>query len=162
MSTITVTTVRPDTATVATIRETVVSTVHSPIVVSTGLATGPAGARGGSYTAIAAHTVSGHRIVTDVGDGTIQYADNLTPAHAWAPLGMTTGAAIAGDPVTFLRAGTITEPSWTLTPLNPVFLGANGTFTQTPPVAPAFSRVLGTATTSTSIWIHPSSPLQLT
>ncbi|MFN0028416.1 MAG: hypothetical protein ACKV2O_14740 [Acidimicrobiales bacterium] len=118
---------------------------------------GPAGAS--TFTAMAAVTVSGHRCVAWRADGQVEYASNTTPAHAWAAVGITTGAAIAGDLATVHGFGRLDEGSWSWTPLTLIYLGVGGLLTQTPPVAPAFVRVLGHAITPTSMWVSPRQPI---
>lgn len=122
---------------------------------------GAAGAPGGSVVLVADGAISGHRVVAEQGDGTAAYADNTNSPDRWSPLGVTTGAAVDGDDVTVVRVGAIDEPSWSWTPLDPVYLGAAGALTQTPPTAPAFLRVVGVATSSTSMWVDVQPPLQL-
>jgi hypothetical protein len=165
MSTITVTTVRSELPSVTTVRSTVVSTVRSPVIVSTGVATGPAGPAGASgstdVTRTAGVVISGHRAVTEDGTGLLRYADNTTAADAWGPVGVSTNAAVIGDPVVVVRSGELTEPSWTWTPLGRIWLGVAGALTQTMPTAPAFLRVIGIATSATSMWVDPSIPVQL-
>lgn len=103
-------------------------------------------------TAIAAVALSGHRAVTPRPDGTLEYASNAVAAHLHAPLWITQGAVTAGQPATVLAYGALTESSWAWTPGTPLFLGADGLLTQTPPVAPGalFSAQVGTATGATS------------
>jgi hypothetical protein len=68
-------------------------------------------------------------------NGQLNYASNDNVAHLAAPLWITTGAASPGSPVDVLITGLMVEPSWSWTP-GPVYLGANGQLTQTPPAAP--------------------------
>jgi len=114
-------------------------------------------------TAIAATALSGHRAVTPLPDGTLEYASNAVAAHLHAPLWITRGAVIAGDLVTVLAYGALTESSWAWTPGVPLFLGTNGLLTQTSPVAPAalFSAQVGTATGPTSAFVDRQSSISL-
>jgi len=115
----------------------VVDTVREISIVTVGEVgpPGPAGA-GGAGTALtktAGTALSGHRaVVLDV-SGEAIYADNTVLAHRDKVLGLTSGAASAGADVTIVSYGEITEPSWTWTLDEPVFLGANGLLTQTAP-----------------------------
>jgi hypothetical protein len=89
------------------------------------------------------------------------YADNTVLSKVNSVLGVTTGAAINGANIQFVRQGTITEPSWSFTPDGLVFLGANGLLTQVPPAAPAFLVVIGCALTATSLRVNIQPPLIL-
>lgn len=132
--------------------------VHAPGI------QGPAGPSSGAdgivqQVVTAATNLSGHRVVTPLPDGTVTYADNLTAGHITAPLWVTTGAALAGAQVAVVTYGPLVEPSWAWTP-GPLYLGANGALTQTPPVTPGalFLAQIGTATTGTAVFVdrYPS------
>lgn len=127
---------------------------------------GQQGAQGVSAGAIqrtAPFAMSGHRIVAEVG-GQLVYASAATPAHAGQILGMTMNAADPGAFVEIRQDGDVTEPSWSFTPDRPVYLGANGQLTQTPPTAPdfAFLQVIGFATAANRIFLNPTPPIYLT
>jgi hypothetical protein len=111
---------------------------------------------------IAAATLSGHRVVTPQPDGTLNYASNDNLSHVQAPLWITTGATDVGGTVDALMLGQMTEGSWTWSQ-GPVYLGANGLLTQTPPVSPAvFLAQVGTATTATSLFVDRGPSIKLT
>lgn len=114
-------------------------------------------------TGIAAEALSGHRVVTPKPDGTLDYASNDNIAHVQAPLWVTTGAAAAGAQAIALMLGTIVEPTWAWTP-GPVYLGANGVLTQTPPTAPGavFLASVGTATAATSLYVDRGPSIKIT
>lgn len=113
--------------------------------------------------AVAGQALSGHRIVTPRPDGLLAYASNLDLDHLHAPLWLTLGAALLGAPVDVLTYGLITESSWSWTP-GPLFLGAGGFITQTPPTSPGalFIVQIGTATGPTSAWVDRRSSIRLT
>lgn len=123
-------------------------------------AAGPPGVDGadgqsGVEVFIAGAALSGHRAITVDIDGTAIYADNGTTGHATSPLGVSTAAAVQGDPIEVSIAGLIAEGSWNWTPQRPVFVGAAGALTQTPPSAPRFARIVGWATTPTTLFVDP-------
>lgn len=103
-----------------------------------------------TYTADGA--LSGHRVVRASGAGAVAYADSANVAHATTVLGITTGAAADGDPVTIQAGGPISEPSWAWTPDQPVYCGGNGQLTQVAPVA-GFVLVVGVAVSATEIFV---------
>lgn len=126
---------------------------------------GPAGPPGGGgssviVTGTAGVALSGHRAVVRQPDGSFVYADNTNPAHLALPIGITNGAAAAGDPVQVVMVGELTEPSWSWTP-GPVFLGAGGALTQTVPSA-GFLAQLAAATAATAIYVDRSPSVALT
>jgi hypothetical protein len=85
-----------------------------------------------TVTLPAAHDLSGHRAVVATATGAA-YAQPDTPEHQDAVLGITTGAALAGQTATIQAAGEMTEPSWSWTPGLPIFVGPGGLLTQAPP-----------------------------
>ena len=100
---------------------------------------------------LVAHTgVSGHRAVMATPLG----AAHADPANAGAVVGISKNAAAAGDLVGIATQGTLTEPTWTWTPGQPVFFIADGLLTQTVPTTVAVMPI-GTALTPTSIFINP-------
>ncbi len=124
-------------------------------------AAGPIGPAGGSaMTVTAGAALGGHRIVYLDAAEKAQYASNQTASHALITLGMTLGAAVLDDPVAVQRTGEITEPSWSWTLEQPVYLGTNGQLTQTPPASPAlFQRVVGFPTATTKLFLALREPV---
>lgn len=118
--------------------------------------TPPSTGGGDTLTGLSAVALGGHRIVNGpLGD--LSYAGPSGPLGL--VLGMTTGAASAGDPVTVQTAGDIDEPSWNWTP-GPVFLDANGTMTQTAPES-GFLQQIGVASAPTKILIRIGPAIKL-
>ncbi len=101
-------------------------------------------------TALAAEDLSGHRIVTPRTTGSVKYASASDGEIIHAPLWLTLGAALAGDPVELLLFGPTVESSWLWVP-GPVFLGDDGLLTQLPPTSASavFLAQVGTATAAT-------------
>jgi len=111
-----------------------------------------------SYTAGA--PLSGHRAVVMQDDGTINYADNTNPSHAFRVIGITTGAIasdVAGDVRIF---GRITEPSWSWAIGDPVYLSTAGMLTQTPPAA-GFLLKIGCPEASDTLLVKIGEPIIL-
>ncbi len=121
---------------------------------------GPAG--GASIIATAATPIGGDRFVFLDAAGAPQYADARTPAHAHSVVGMTLGAADAGQPVSIIRSGEVQEPAWAWEAGAPVFLGANGVPTQAPLPDAAFCLVVGFATAPTRLFVSINPPIVLT
>jgi hypothetical protein len=123
---------------------------------------GPAGAAGGSLIKTAgAPAVSGHRVVVSSGPDDVVHADTTVLAHASAVLGVTEGSASAGSPVTVRTAGEIIEGTWAWTPGLPLFCGAGGVLTQTPPNSGAWVRIVGHAESATKIMVALREPIAL-
>ncbi|MEM9968501.1 MAG: hypothetical protein AAF755_10405 [Pseudomonadota bacterium] len=95
---------------------------------------GPPGPAGNAKTVVAAEPLGGHRAVTV--DGYL--ADQLTLARL---AGITKAAGALGALVEYQRDGFMSEPSWNWTPNQPIFVGAFGVLTQTPPVTGSVRRV---------------------
>lgn len=92
---------------------------------------GPAGTA--TLSCVAGAILSGNRMVTYDALSTVVYASSAD-ASAHAVLGMTLGAALAGAAVSVQTYGKIVEPSWSWTPLEPVYLSTDGTLSQTAPI----------------------------
>lgn len=144
----------PDQRTAATVdRRPAVVGVSSPGV------QGRAGQDGGTTEArIAATDLGGHRIVRSTSGTAVGYADCTNAAHGDDTLGMTIGAALAGDAVQVQARGPVSFNGWAWTPGEPVFLGASGQPTQAPP-AGAFEQVIGYAEDATTIHLRIAQPI---
>jgi hypothetical protein len=82
------------------------------------------------------------------------YADSSNPAHADALLGLTIGAALAGDQATVLVAGEVVEPSWSWMPGLPLYVTASGLLSHTPP-STGWVQMVALAITATRILLSP-------
>lgn len=123
---------------------------------------GPPGPAGGDvFVRQADGALGGHRVVRSTGQGAAGYADAQVAEHGDDVLGITLGAAAAGDEVLIQGSGEIVEPSWALQPQEPIFLGAHGALTQVPPAvdSAAFLLVLGFATSATSMQVRIETPI---
>lgn len=69
--------------------------------------------------------------------------------------GVTRMATIAGDPINVVRSGLLTEGAWTWIPDRPIFIGPNGTLTQTQPTAGNPVRRIGWAISATELNLDP-------
>lgn len=113
---------------------------------------------------ISAVNLSGHRAVLYYPNGSVGYATNTDPTHGLRVLGITTGAALQGDPVEVKLLDHLTEPSWNWDVSKPIYLGADGVLTQMQPTAPeaSFILVVGAPTSPTSMFINVGIPITLT
>lgn len=113
---------------------------------------GPAGPAGGSIPQFTAgENLSGHRAIR-LHNGLAYYCDSTTLAHAGTAIGVSTGAALAGDPVNVQTIGIVAEPSWTWSD-GPVYVGPNGSLSQT--ISGVFVQQIGVAGNSTELNIAP-------
>lgn len=120
---------------------------------------GPVGPAGGDVIVLpAVSDLGGHRVVRSI-VGFVGYADAYDADHGDDVLGVTLGAAVTGEDVQVQVAGVITEPSWAFTPGEPVFAGADGIPTQSPPTDAAFLLVIGFAVTASSMRVRIESPI---
>ena len=126
--------------------------------------TGPKGDPGqsgaGYLTYIADGALGGQRVVRATTAGKVGYVDPSDPTQAHAAIGLTMGAAADGAPINVQFSGEMTEPSWSWTANQPIFVGTNGIPTQTPP-ATGFQGPIGVATSATSMVIQIKSPIVL-
>lgn len=119
---------------------------------------GPAG--GSAITVTAGAALSGHRVVYLDASYKAQYASNQTASHALIALGLTLGAAALDETMSVQRSGEVTEPSWSWTLEQPVYLGDNGLLTQTAPTNPAlFQRIVGFPTAATKLFLALREPV---
>lgn len=95
--------------------------------------------------------LSALRAVTTDGSGNAVYASNDTLSNA-VVVGITETAANAGGAVSVRTAGVVEDSSWTWTK-GPVFLGINGTLTQSAPTAGAIVVQIGRAITATKLQV---------
>ncbi|MGA6208064.1 hypothetical protein ACPESR_25255 [Nocardia testacea] len=120
---------------------------------------GPGGERV-VLTGEAAVPLGGHRAVYRRPDGLIDYASATDPGHMAVPIWITTGAAAAGDTVTMVAVGGITEGSWSWAP-GPIFLGAGGALVQALPPGALFLAVIAAASTATTVWVDRQPSIDL-
>lgn len=124
---------------------------------------GPQGLEGGaSEQRTASEDLGGHRIVRSTGNDTVGYASSANAAHGDDTQGMTTGAAASGASVDVQRIGSVVFSGWNWTQGEPVYLGAAGVPTQTPPSpenGDAFSQVIGHAEAPTVIFLSIETPI---
>lgn len=111
---------------------------------------GPAGAPAEIFAnRIAAASVSGHRVMAGLADGTVDYCGSNHLQRV--PIGVSLNAAAGGGIVRVQSAGEIVEPGWNWSMDRPVFAGVDGVLTQAAP--------------DTGLLIlvgHPSAPTRLT
>lgn len=115
---------------------------------------------GGGVNRTAAVNLSGHRVVVPNNFGQVIYADPTNPDHTNRPKWFTTGAWTAGDTATLTADGLVSEGSWSWTPGTPIYLGAGGLLTQTPPSS-GFLQVVAEVVSSTTIDFNPHPPIVL-
>jgi len=100
----------------------------------------------------AAASLGGQRVVRVTTGGEVNYADSATTGHAKSVLGITAGAASSGASVRVLTYGTLVDPSFSFTPLAPIYVGSSGTLTQTAPTS-GFVQQVAVAVTATTIFV---------
>lgn len=117
---------------------------------------GPPGRQGdpGDTTIVrtAGEPIGGHRAVRVDAVGLAWLADK-DDADPDASIGVSTGAASIGAPVTIQMSAEISESGWSWA-AGAVWLGTGGQLTQSPPTTGALVRI-GTATRATSLKIEP-------
>jgi hypothetical protein len=124
--------------------------------VETSLSTSPAGYA--SY--VAAHNLSGHKIVATNEFGLIYYADNTDMTCANSVVGMTSGAIMEGETGPVRTHGSLDHEGWSWIPQMPIFVVGEGGISQIPPIE-GFSLCVGFAMSETRVFINISLPIIL-
>jgi hypothetical protein len=94
--------------------------------------------------------------------GYVSLVDTALVATAEGVVGVASPSANPGQSVTVTKnGGTLTVPSAAFTPFAPVFAGAAGSLTQTPP-ASGFVLVVGYAVSATSLFVSIGEPVFFT
>lgn len=113
--------------------------------------------------AVAGAQVLAFRLVASLG-GQILHADPTDVDHAARVCGLTLTSAMGGEVARITPGGDVTNPGWSFTPSTPLWLGPDGTLTETIPVVPAaaFSLPVGIAIAPDRVALRLGAPLILT
>lgn len=119
---------------------------------------GPAGqdAAGATLTLPTATSIHAGRAVRLVG-GQLSHPDTNSPAHADQVAGVAETAAASGATARIRTAGVTDNDAWAWAE-GPVYVGADGVLTQTPP-ASGWLMTIGRALTATSLLVDPEPPI---
>lgn len=117
---------------------------------------GPAG--GSAVERIAGEQLSALRVVYEW-SGVVRYLDLQDAAHIDQVVGITLNAVEQGEPINLQLSGPLDDAAWSWQP-GPVWLGAAGTLTQTPPLD-GYLLFVGTAVSPTRIIINIDQPIAL-
>ncbi|MBE9178586.1 hypothetical protein IQ268_08445 [Oculatella sp. LEGE 06141] len=109
---------------------------------------------------IAAVALSALRMVAIDSNGNLIYADSSNLAQMFSVVGLVRSAVEAGAAVPVLVEGLFSDAAWNWIPGLPIFLGINGTLTQTPPTS-GFLLMVGMVISPTQIFIQQQEPTQL-
>lgn len=101
--------------------------------------------------------LSGHRAIK-IEDNKAYYASNTILSDAYKIIGISTGASMIDEDCIINTFGELTEPSWNWEEGKPIFLGTNGTLTQTCPSS-GFILQIATVINSKKIFIDIKIPL---
>ena len=112
-----------------------------------------------AITAPAATNLSALRVVVEEG-GELVYADPTDASHAQQAAGLVTRAYAQDATATARLSEIVSDDGWNWNPTLPIWLGANGTLTQTIPTS-GFLRVMARAIDATSIFFEPQEAIQL-
>ena len=117
---------------------------------------GPSG--GSAMQRTAGQPLSALRAVYEL-DGQVFYLDYRDTDHIDLLLGITLTAAELAAPVNIQRSGALDDSGWSWAP-GPVWLGADGALTQTPPAA-GYDVLIGAAVSATRITLNLTDPIEL-
>lgn len=109
----------------------------------------------------AAVTLSGYRAVYLAADG-FRYSSNDDLSTIGMCLGLTTGAALAGSPVSVKSVGLLNDPTWNFPSPGLIFLGQDGSLLMSAPAPPAlYLQEIGKAISPTSMFVFVRPPIIL-
>lgn len=112
-----------------------------------------------SFDAVAGEAISAQKVVAIVNDLAYQ-ADSSNLAHLNLVFGVATGGVLAGSAVTIQTYGLMEDNGWNWVAGSSVFLGTDGTLTQTAPTA-GFAQKIGMPLDPTTLFIEPQPPVVL-
>ncbi len=107
---------------------------------------------------VAGEELSALRAVYEL-NGAVYLLDWRDASHIDLLLGVTVTSADAGGHVSVKRTGFLVDAAWAWTP-GRVYLGANGSLTQTPP-ADGFDVLIGVAVSATRLLLDLQDPIEL-
>lgn len=112
-----------------------------------------------TVTILASEDLGGHKAITASG----YLADVGTIAHAPQIIGISMSAVMNGEPLDVVVYGLVSEPSWSFTPGQPVYVGVSGALTQIAPISPAskYRSLIGIATASDKLLVNVSESIIL-
>jgi hypothetical protein len=117
--------------------------------------------RGWEYSFVAGEPIGGHRAVWLGDDGEVRLADRMVSGHVHRVLGVSDGAAAAGDVARIIGSGgLLVEPSWEWTAGQPVWLGSAGVLGQEVPEDGVLLQV-GVAVRSEALLVRVGRPIIL-
>ena len=123
---------------------------------------GPEGLRGeqgtdaSGFSVMAAQAIGGHRAVTAAG----RYAEIIGTVEEATVVGMTTGAASAGQALAVQSAGMLEFGGWSWVAGGRLYLGAGGTLTALPPES-GWLVAMGIALSATTMLVKIEQPINL-
>ena len=106
-----------------------------------------------------AQNISALRIISNL-NGQYGYADPLDPIAAWSIVGLSLQSVDSGGLFVPVNNRAVTDPSWNWVRGSPVFLGAEGTLTQTP-ASTGNLVVVARVFSPQTIFIHIEDPIRL-
>jgi hypothetical protein len=109
-------------------------------------------------TLVASTSLSALRCITTDGSGLAKYATHDSLANA-VVIGISTTAASTGQNITIKTSGQITDASWNWTK-GSIYLGANGSLTQTAPTGGSIVVHVAKAITATTLIIDIDTIIQ--
>ncbi|PKM30241.1 MAG: hypothetical protein CVV07_07435 [Gammaproteobacteria bacterium HGW-Gammaproteobacteria-11] len=117
---------------------------------------GPAG--GSAIQRVAGVAISALQVVYEA-SGAVYPLSYLDDENIEFLLGIALTAADQGNPLNIQRSGVVNDSAWSWTP-GPVWLGANGALTQTPP-SDGFDVAIGVAVSATRLNLNLQFPIEL-
>jgi len=108
---------------------------------------------------IAGEALHGHRVVSFHSDGLLYETHHTSLTDVYAAVGVAIGASLQGALADVRTYGVLTEPSWNWA-AGPIYLGAEGVLTQTPPSS-GYLLEVGCAISPTSMFVNIKLPIKM-
>lgn len=109
---------------------------------------------------IAGDAIGGQRVVVTDAVGKVVHADHTDTDHFGLVTGITSTSAILDEEVLIVSYGRMTDPVFSFTAEEKVYVSTNGLLTQTAPTT-GFLQCIGHAVSTDTLFINPQIPTRL-
>lgn len=128
-------------------------------VLSSGVLPPPMPENGSAIVRQAGETISALKFLYEF-DGQVFALGNVDEVNIYRWVGIALNAADPGEQVTIQRSGSLEDSNWNWVDGERVYLGLNGTLTQTVPVV-GYQQLIGTAVSTKRILLNIQDPIEL-
>ena len=105
----------------------------------------------------AAEDISALRVVKGTLDGKVEYC-TLSTSDAGVAIGISSTAGLTGEIISIVISGELQDASWSWDVMKPIYLGSNGTLTQTTPLI-GYHQVIAIPKSSDTLKVSIQQPI---